>query len=144
MWSGLDLERAGSPISLGNKGQSGVVVEGGFGFGDAFGGGGFEVAAVVDLLDDGKVAWELDEVDIAEGKFEEDPADGSAVENADLLPCCVNHAAGKLRLGGNSSESPESVIDGVTLGIGGRGYWERGRGDRETEDRRQESGVRRP
>lgn len=50
----------------------------------------FEVAGVVDFLDYGK-AWELDEVDIAEGEFEEDPADGSAVQNADLLPCCVDH-----------------------------------------------------
>jgi hypothetical protein len=54
------------------------------------GGEEFEVVAVVDFLDDGK-AWELDEVDVAERKLEENPAGGSAVENADLLPCCVDH-----------------------------------------------------
>jgi hypothetical protein len=61
----------------------------GFG-GFCWGGEKFEVVAVVDFLDDGK-AWELDEVDVAERKFEENPAGGSAVENADLLPCCVDH-----------------------------------------------------
>jgi len=67
-------------------------------FGGVRGGGEeFEVVAVVDFLDDGK-AWELDEVDVAEGKFEEDFAGGSAVENADLLPCCVDHDSGSLGL----------------------------------------------
>jgi hypothetical protein len=70
------------------------VVVGWFAFGRwGAGSGGFEVAAVVDLLDDGK-AWELDEVDVAEWEFEEDSACGSAMENADLLPCCVDHDCG--------------------------------------------------
>lgn len=53
-----------------------------------------KIAAVINLLDDWK-AWELNEVDIAEREFEEDSAGGSAVHNADLLPCCVDHDAGK-------------------------------------------------
>jgi hypothetical protein len=57
----------------------------------------FEVVAVVDFLDDGK-AWELDEVNVAEREFEEDSAGGSAVENADLLPCCVDHDSGSVGL----------------------------------------------
>ena len=66
----------------------------GFGFGRRRGGdGGFEVATVVDFFDDGK-AWELDEVDVAEGELEEDSAGGSAVRDADLLPCCVDHDCG--------------------------------------------------
>lgn len=59
-------------------------------------GKGLEIAAVVDLLHYGKT-WELDEVDIAQREFEEDPADGSTVQNAHLLPCCVDHTAGKAR-----------------------------------------------
>jgi len=58
---------------------------------------GFEVAAVVNLLDDGKT-WELDEVDVAEGELEEDSADGSTVHDADLLPCGIDHDSGKTRL----------------------------------------------
>jgi hypothetical protein len=72
-----------------------MVVVGSFGFGRRTGaGGGFEVAAVVDFFDDGKT-WELDEVDVAEREFEEDSAGGSAVHDADLLPCCVDHDCGK-------------------------------------------------
>jgi hypothetical protein len=91
-----------------------VLGWGGSGFGGIRGRGEeFEVVAVVDLLDDGK-AWELDEVDVAERKFEEDSAGGSAVENADLLPCCVDHDWESLGLEGDNSESPESVIILVT------------------------------
>ena len=48
------------------------------------GGDGYEVAGVVDFLDDGK-AWELDEVNLAQREFEEDLADGPAVGDADVL-----------------------------------------------------------
>ena len=64
-----------------------------------------EIAAVIDFLDDRKT-WELDEIDIAEREFEEDPADGSAVQNADLLPCCVDHDAGKAMPGRVQVEIP--------------------------------------
>jgi hypothetical protein len=57
-----------------------------------------QIAAVVDLLNDRK-PWKLDEVDIAEREFEEDPAHGPAVQNADLLPCSVDHTVGKARPG---------------------------------------------
>jgi hypothetical protein len=62
-----------------------VVVDG-FGFGDGRGcGERFEIAAIVDLLDDGKTG-KLNQVDFAKREFEEDPAGGSAVHDADVLP----------------------------------------------------------
>jgi hypothetical protein len=56
----------------------------------------FEVAAVVDLLHDGKTG-KLDQINFAEREFEEDSAGGSAVDNADVLPCCIAHNSGKTR-----------------------------------------------
>ena len=96
----------GTPIRLGGSGAGVVVV--GWGVEPGFDGvgDGFEVAAVVDFLDDGE-AWELDEVDLAEREFEEDSADGSAVHDADLLPCCVDHDVREsLGLWINRLESP--------------------------------------